>query len=146
MARSELMAALSEKIQFHRRWQTITMLGYVIPVVLQAIGSLGATITAAGGDAQSAAILSGLATASLLIEKTLKLREKWRLHLRVRTNLEALQLRVSMGLKSPEEGTRELAALLESYVERLPIAERDDTDDESARPSVASSAPVGKGA
>jgi hypothetical protein len=136
VAKNDLLQALNEKIRFHRRWQTLTMLGYVIPVTLQALGSLAATFTAASGHAAPAAILSGIATAALLLEKTLKLREKWRLHLRFRTNLEALHLKVVMDLAPPADAAKDLADLLASYVERLPIGSREDTDEpEAVQPS-----------
>jgi hypothetical protein len=128
-----VLADLETRIRFHASWHRICMLAYVIPAVIAAAASVLATAFAAHGLANTAAILSGTTTVGLLIEKTLMLREKWRLHLSVRTSLEMLKLRAQTGRMTPEKVMDELDGLLRNYASALPIAQREH--DEYAKPA-----------
>jgi hypothetical protein len=119
-----LLQELDARIAFHKTWQRICMLGYTVPAIVGALASVLATGIAASGRAETAAILSATATGALLVEKTLMLREKWRLHLSVRTTLEMMRVRLGSGTEPAEKLVAELDALLRSYAASLPIAGR----------------------
>ena len=102
------------------------MFSYAASTIVTLLCSSGATLLAAAGEATIAAILAGVATVALGIEKSLLFREKWKLHLSIATRLEVLQLAALSGLVSESAILEERKNILGIYADQIPMAARDE--------------------
>lgn len=115
-------------LAFHRKWRILTMLAYVTTTVVSIVASTVGGIVAAldaSWSSHTAAALAGLTAVTLGIEKALLFREKWRLHLTVVTELEAIKLKLDTAHMEEKIAVEEGTKILRSYGHDLPIGPRD---------------------
>ncbi len=98
---------------------------YVITTFGTIISTTSATICAALNYSTQAAILAGIATVFISVEKSMMFREKWRLHLTMYTQLRNLQRSVLMKAIDDEAALTRMQSILEEYAAELPIAQRE---------------------
>lgn len=97
---------------------------YVVATVGTLLCTSAAGLLAAMHYDQAAAVLAGISTVLVGTEKSLLFREKWRLHLTMRTKLELLQSAiVTQGLDAAAAG-RQLGEIMENYATSLPVEAR----------------------
>lgn len=118
---------LDSALAFQRKWQRLSMLAHVTSTLCMLGASTGATYFAASNQSQTAAILAGVATISVGLEKSLLFREKWKFHLGIATQLFVLKTHAQTGALSSDELAKRLSAILGQYADALPIAPRDNT-------------------
>lgn len=117
--------ALQKNFAFQRKWQTINMVAYLCTTVGTVGCTTGATLAGAWNDARTAAILAGIATFLVTVEKSLMFREKWKLHLNIVTQLEQIQLGLLVHALLPRDAYDQMGTLLNQYASELPIAPRE---------------------
>src|SRR5262245_27453760 len=105
------------------------MLGYVLPAIAGAASAAIASVLAAQGLSLEAAWVSAACAVLLAIEKTLSLREKWHLHVGLRSQFEVLYLELLSKQIQPKQAIDELKILLRNYASSLPIAPRSTDND-----------------
>jgi hypothetical protein len=116
--------ALDRNYTFQRRWQTVNMVAYV----LTSVGTVGCTTGATlvgHTDGGTAALLAGIATFLVTVEKSLMFREKWKLHLNIVTQLDQIRLGLLTSVTTPEQALARMSDLLSEYATELPIAPRE---------------------
>jgi hypothetical protein len=123
--RRELEADLESQLGFQRRWRLFSMTGYVATTIGMLLGSTGATLFAAKGLTDVAALLSAVATILIGIEKSLLFREKWKFHLLMFTKLNVLRANLHLGKLDVEQAADEFTSILSSYASELPMAARE---------------------
>jgi sulfite exporter TauE/SafE len=125
--RDQLEQEVKAQLRFQRRWRLISMSAYVITTVGTILCTVGATFFAVKGLTDLAAILSGIATISVGIEKSLLFREKWKFHLLMHTKLNVLQARMLLGRLTIVEAADEFAAIMGEYAAELPMSAREQS-------------------
>jgi len=120
-----LLKEIEGQTAFHRTWQLICMLGYVLPAIAGTIAATVAAVVAALGHSIEAAWISTICASLLAVEKTLALREKWRLHAAIRAEFEVLKLELCCNQGTPEQITARMASLLRGYAAKLPVTPRE---------------------
>ncbi len=120
-----LLEEVNKQIRFHAGWRFWSMQLYVSTVVGMLGCTLGATLAGALGDGTLAAVLSGVATGLIGVEKTLLFREKWKLHLEIHTRLTTLRVRIQLGITDIKDATATLARILNEYARDLPMGSRE---------------------
>jgi hypothetical protein len=122
----DLLDQIKECFIFQRRWQLVSMAAYIVTTVGTLLCSTSATLLAAAKYADQAAIMAGLATILIGVEKFLLFREKWRLHLTIATRLRVLESRIQFTKMTKDQIIRQFSETLSLYAEALPIAPRDN--------------------
>ena len=114
--------------RFHNKWRLLTMLAYVtttiVSIVASTVGGIVAALNAPWSN-HVAAALAGLTVIALAIEKSLLFREKWRLHLTVAMELEAVALKFDTNQLDEKTAVDQATEILRSYGHDLPIGPRD---------------------
>lgn len=123
--RSALERDLMAQLSFQSRWRLISMIGYVTTTVGMLITSASATMFAAKGVSDMAAIFSAVATVLIGIEKSLLFREKWKFHLLMFTKLNVLRANLHFGRLNTDQASREYASAMSLYASELPMAPRE---------------------
>ena len=123
--RDLLLSMLAANIAFQRKWKVISMGAYTLSTAGTIICTSAATILAALQLGTEAAILSGVATIFISLEKSLMFRDKWKVHLSVTTKLESLRSELEFGLVDTETAFRRLEKSLEDYSNELPFVPKE---------------------
>src|SRR5262249_26355715 len=110
---------------FHRKWQRLSMTGYVACTIGILVCTTGATLAGGMNHSGIAASLAALSTILVGIEKSMLFREKWKLHLAITTRLSILSVKVESDQKPSDKAFEEFSAIMNTYSESLPIAARD---------------------
>jgi predicted LPLAT superfamily acyltransferase len=76
--------------------------------------------------AKSAAVLAGLGTVLVSLEKSLLFRERWRLHIRIETLLEGVDVDYRTGRISLEQATARYQSVMDDYAEQVPVRSREE--------------------
>ena len=124
----EVSAWLEKWLRFHHTWRVRTMLAYGVTTIVAMVASTAGGIVAAlkwQWSNEWAAALAGLTAVALAIEKSLLFREKWRLHLTVYLELEAIKLKFETGQCAQKCTVDQAAAVLSRYGHDLPIGPRE---------------------
>jgi len=118
-------ALLFQQLKFQHRWQALSMTGYIITTVGMLICTTSAGLSAAFKYNEAAAILAGISTLLISIEKSLLFREKWKFHLLMHTRLKILHIdTASQNLDEAEIGRR-LSEIIQVYASELPVQSRE---------------------
>ena len=128
MSLDELAAEIEEHISHQVRWRRVMSVAYFTTAAAGITTSAAATVVAALGHSTEAALLAAAATVALGLEKALLFREKWTHHLNNAMRLEALKVRYVHGGLAPSDASRELAGILTTYAEQLPITPRGEAE------------------
>jgi len=128
MPSDELATEIDRHISHQIRWRRVMSGAYFTTAAVGIVTSAAATVVAALGYSTHAALLAGGATVSFGLEKALLFREKWTHHLNNAMRLEALKVRYLHGGLDPSSTTRQLAGILTTYAERLPITQRGEAE------------------
>lgn len=134
MPQDELAAEIDAQIAHQVRWRRIMSGAYFTTAAMGIVASTAATIVAGLGHSSTAALLAGGATVAFGLEKALLFREKWTHHLNNAMQLKALKLRYLHGGMDPFAVTEQLASILTTYAEQLPISPRADANSSRSDP------------
>jgi hypothetical protein len=113
------------QLRFQRRWQFMSMCGYVLTTTGTLMCSSGATYLAAVGMTKYAAIASAVATVLVGTEKAMLFREKWKFHLLMHTRLSVLRANIRLGTLGLPDASSEFASIIMNYAEQLPVSSRE---------------------
>lgn len=121
---SNLLIDIDKSVEYHKFWREVSMWLYVITTVFSLLNTAVGSILAALEYSIPAAIVGASAGVFIGLEKSLKFKEKWKLHLGVLTELENLKLKFKMRLVETKDAVNELCHILENYSQELPFEEK----------------------
>lgn len=127
--KERVLAWLQGWLRFHRKWRILTMGAYATTTIISIVAATVGGIVAAldkSWSSETAAALAGITAVALAIEKTLLFREKWRLHLTVMLELDAIELRCETDQINATEAVEKATKILNAYGHDLPIGTRDN--------------------
>ena len=116
--------ALTKQIAFHHKWKTLTMFSYAISSVGIVIGSSAAMLFAALNHGTIAAIFAAISGILASAEKSLLLREKWKIHLSIMIALQNLEIDIAAGIVDVKQALDEIKRVGQSYAKDLPVESR----------------------
>ena len=123
---SHLIDGIKAQLVFQRKWQRLSMLAYVASTVSILFCSTAATLAAAKAWGDLAAYLAAATTVLVGLEKSMLFREKWKFHLGIATRLSVLLAELDARQITDNKMIEEFAAILKSYADGLPIAQREE--------------------
>ena len=124
-----LLEILEPQIKFHQKWRRINMFAF-LTLTLASIGgaTLGSVLGAMHYSGYGAAA-SAMAAFCIAAEKTLLLREKWKLHVETKTALESLKAGVlcsSSGFQ--DKFIKRFEDISRDYAQELPVYDTRPSD------------------
>ena len=119
------LAVLDKQRRFQAQWRRLMMGLYVGTTVGTILATAGATLVAALQYARWAAMLAGLGTVLVSLEKSLLFRERWRLHIKIETLLEGVDVDYRTGRISLEQATASYQSVMADYAEQVPVRSRE---------------------
>jgi multidrug transporter EmrE-like cation transporter len=120
------LAVIDKQRKFQAQWRRLMMSLYVGTTVGTILATASATLVAALDYAKSAAVLAGLGTVLVSLEKSLLFRERWRLHIRIETLLEGVDVDYRTGRISLEQATARYQSVMDDYAEQVPVRSREE--------------------
>lgn len=121
-----LLQTIDRELTTQLTWRRIMSGAYFVTSATAIICAGGATVVSGMGYAGWGAILAGMATILLGIEKAMLFREKWSHHLVTHSKLESLRLQyLHTGLSEAEAANR-MGAILTEYGANLPVSDREN--------------------
>jgi predicted DNA-binding protein YlxM (UPF0122 family) len=112
--------ALTHNIAKQERWKNIMSNLHALTVVGSIFCSAAASVVGAKYGF-AAAILAGIASVCIGVEKTMMFSEKWKHHLTTETRLRGIQLKYKTSQMSLQDCVEDINKVLETYASHLPI-------------------------
>ena len=118
--------AVDRQLKFQVQWRRLMMNLYVVTTTGTILATSCATLMAALDYSRTAAVLAGLGTVLVSLEKSLLFRERWRLHIKIATSLEGIGVDYRTGRISLEQATVRYHQVMDDYAEQLPVRNREE--------------------
>ena len=119
-----ILNVLKSQITFHNKWKNITMWSYSVSSTGIIVCSASAMLFAALNHGTTAAVFAAVSTVLASAEKSLLMREKWKIHLSIQIALQNLDLDIAAGLVDSKTALHELKRIGQSYSKDLPVESR----------------------